>query len=317
MHRCPGAAMGDPSERAGTVFGTGGGVYHVRLDDGAHIDASLRGRLKKERRTGDQVVIGDRVGISRVGDAWTVERVDPRASELVRASLGGRRAKVVAANLDRVFVVVAAAEPDPTPDLVDRLLVVTEASGLEPLLVVNKADLDEDGAVDLHTLYRSIGYEVLVVSAVTRKGLPRFAEHVCRGRSALIGPSGAGKSSLLNALDPELHLRIGEISRRAGRGRHTTVRSRLIPLSCGGLVADTPGFGDVGVWGVSPDRVESCFPEIAGLAGACRFRGCAHRKEPDCAVRAGVENGEIPRSRYESYLTLRAEARAGRPWSAE
>jgi len=313
VHRHTGITMDETSEWTGTVFGTGGGVYDVRLEDGARVEASLRGRLKRERRTGEQVVIGDRVVLSRSADAWTVDHVAPRASQLVRASLGGRRAKVVAANLDRVFVVIAAAEPASTPTLVDRLLVVSEASGLEPLLVVNKSDLNGPVAEGLQALYRSVGYDVIVMSASAGRGLSRFAERVCKGTSALIGPSGVGKSSLLNALDPGLHLRVGELSRRAGRGRHTTVRARMIPVSCGGLVADTPGFGDVTVWGVSPDRVQSCFPEIAGLADACRFRGCTHRQEPDCAVRSAVRGDEIPRSRYESYLTLRAEARADRP----
>lgn len=294
----------------GTVYATGGGVYHVRLDDGSDVDAALRGRLKTERRTGDKVVIGDRVGLIRSDEAWIVERVEERASEMVRRGQGGRKAKVVAANLDSVLVVIAARDPDPTPELVDRLLAVVEASGLHPVLVVNKVDLagGVQRAEELERTYGPIGYRVLPVSAQTGEGMPAFREAVCAGIAALVGPSGAGKSSLLNALDPELDLATGLLSSKTGRGRHTTVNSRLIPLSCGGVVADTPGFGDVGLWEIAPEDVEHCFPEVAARAGGCRFRGCAHVHEPDCAVLAAVERGDIARSRYGSYLALRGEA---------
>lgn len=295
----------------GTVHEAGGGVYRVRLDDGSWVDAALRGRLKLERRTGDKVVIGDRVQVARSGEAWVVDAVEPRTSEMARRGLGGRRAKVVAANLDRVMVVVAARDPDPTPTLVDRLLAVVEASGLHPILVVNKVDLPggaEQGAWFAAT-YGPIGYRVLQVSAAAGTGMDDFSTEACAGTSALVGPSGAGKSSLLNRMHPELELSTGGLSERTGRGRHTTVSSRLIPLECGGMVADTPGFGDVGLWGITPEDVEACFPEIAERSGECRFRGCAHLQEPDCAVLAAVEDGSVARTRYTSYRTLREEAR--------
>ncbi|MGD8322439.1 MAG: GTPase RsgA, partial [Gemmatimonadota bacterium] len=125
----------------GTVYATGGGVYQVVLDGGEAVDAALRGRLKRERRTGDKVVIGDRVRVIRSGDAWVVDEVEARSTEIARRGPGGRKAKVVAANLDRMLAVVAARDPDPSMALVDRLLVVAEASGVHPVLVVNKVDL--------------------------------------------------------------------------------------------------------------------------------------------------------------------------------
>jgi len=298
----------------GTVHEAGGGVYQVRIDGGEMVEASLRGRLKQERRTGDKVVVGDRVQVAPMGEGWTVERVAERKSELVRRGVGGRRAKVMAANVDRVLAVVAVRDPEPTPAQVDRLLVVCEASGVHPVLVINKADLE--GAAEVvgtfAAIYRPIGYRVIATSAGTGEGLAELSSEVCRGVSALVGPSGAGKSSLLNALHPELGLRTGALSRKTGRGRHTTVGSRLIPLECGGLVADTPGFGDVGLWGVDADEVAHCFPELAPLEGRCRFRGCAHLKEPDCAVRHAVETGDVAESRYRSYVTLREEATLAR-----
>jgi ribosome biogenesis GTPase len=229
---------------------------------------------------------------------------------MVRRGPGGRRAKVVAANLDHVLVVVAARDPGASSELVDRLLVVVEASGLHPVLVLNKVDLagGAERARELAATYTPIGYRVLPVSAATGEGMAAFAEEACTGTSALVGPSGVGKSSLVNRLDPSAELRIGAVSHRDRRGRHTTVESRLVPLACGGTVADTPGFGDVGLWGVAPGDVEACFPELHARAPECRFRSCAHLKEPDCAVRAAVERGEVAESRYRSYVALREEA---------
>lgn len=295
--------------RDGIVHETAGGVYTVALDDGERVDASLRGRLKQQARTGSRVVIGDRVAVAPAGDSWTIESVSDRSSELVRRGRG-RAPKLLAANLDRVFVTVALRKPTATTQLIDRLLVLVESSGIHPELVLNKADLDEDGALgdSLARLYAGIGYGVHRVSAESGEGIDPLHAEMCDGSSAFIGPSGVGKSSLLNRIDPALQLRTGDLSKKTGTGRHTTVGSRMIPLECGGLVADTPGFGDVGLWAVAPEDVSDGFPEFRELEAACRFRGCAHVKEPDCAVREGVESGTVAESRYESYRTLRSEA---------
>jgi ribosome biogenesis GTPase len=295
----------------GTVYASGGGVYRVRLDDGSEVEAAMRGRLKLQKRTGEKVVIGDRVRMARVAGDWVIDAVDERRTQMVRRSPGGRKGKVVAANLDRIIVVVAARDPSATFELIDRLLAVVEASGLHPVLVVNKVDLPggRERFDEIDRTYGPIGYRVLAVSAVGGEGMEAFAREACAGTAALVGPSGVGKSSLLNRLDPALELRTGELSTRGGRGRHTTVESRLIPLACGGVLADTPGFGDVGLWRVDPDDVEACFPELAERAEGCRFRRCTHTSEPDCAVRAAVERGEVAGSRYRSYVGLREEAK--------
>lgn len=306
----PDPSSGGGLRASGTVHATVGGVYTVVLDDGSRVEASLRGRLKQDRKSGGRVVIGDRVHLEAAGDDWAVAGLEERASAFVRSGAGGRRPKVVAANLDRVLVVVAAREPDPGTETVDRLLAAAEASGMRPLLVVNKVDLEGAREVveEFRTIYEGVGYRVLPVSADTGEGLEELAGEICSGSSALVGPSGVGKSTLLNAVDGELELPTGALSRKTGQGRHTTTNARLLPLSCGGLVADTPGFGDVALWGVEPEELDRCFPEMARLLGQCRFRGCAHLAEPDCAVREAVEEGRIPRSRWESYATLRAEA---------
>ncbi|UCC26032.1 MAG: ribosome small subunit-dependent GTPase A [Gemmatimonadales bacterium] len=296
----------------GMVTATGGGGYSVLLDEGEEVQAVLRGRLKLEARVGDRVVIGDRVLVVPVeagaGEkGWAVERVEPRASQIVRRGPTDRRPKVIAANVDRMLAVVAARDPEPRLEQLDRLLVIAEANGIRPVILVNKTDLPgADAFVDrIRKTYREAGYRVVAVSAESGRGLEELRGLLGTGTSALVGASGVGKSSLLNALAPELELRTGELSRKVRRGRHTTVRARLIRLPSGGLVADTPGFGDVGVWGVSADEVEGCFPEVVQRREGCRFRGCAHVTEPGCAVLAAVEAGEVPESRWGSYVALR------------
>ncbi len=316
----------------GTVFGTQGGVYSIHLDSGEVMDASLRGRLKQEARTGDRVVIGDRVEIATRRDGTaTIEAVDSRRSQIVRKGLGGRRPKVVAANVDRLVVVASATRPEPRQTLLDRLLVIGEADDLDPVLVMNKIDLvetppsapcpEQEGEEAVHSrlirLYRGIGYSVYETSALTGDGMPELESVLCSGTSALIGPSGVGKSTLLNAVQPGLGLKTGELSHKKGRGRHTTVSARMIPLDCGGLVADTPGFSDVGVWGVDQRELEGCFPDFHPFRGECQFRGCTHLHEPNCGVQAALNRSEVDGARFESYRGMVQEGPGPSPGSPQ
>lgn len=286
----------------------------LHLEDGSEVEASLRGRLKLEARSGSQVVIGDEVDALLVDDHWVIESVFPRRTEIVRSRFGGRTVKALVANVDRLVIVVAATKPKPNREIIDRLLVVAENAGVEAVLAVNKMDLATGSAKaryaaqDLENSYGAIGYSVLLVSAIDGTGTDAFRDTVCSGISALAGPSGVGKSKLVNAIEPQLALRTGELSRKTERGRHTTVSSRLIPLSCGGLLADTPGFSDVGVWGVQPEALAACFPEFRPFLSKCHFRVCTHLHEPDCAVREAVEAGVISSDRFESYTKLWSEA---------
>jgi ribosome biogenesis GTPase len=290
----------------GRIDQTIGGVYHVRLEDGRRIQASIRGRLKIGEGPTGRIVVGDRVELGETGDAYTIERVQARTTELVRAAARGREAKVMAANLDRLLVIVSARRPDAREELIDRMLVLGESGGLECVLVVNKMDLPgaEGRGETLAALYRSVGYAVLLVSAESGRGLEALREVVCSGSSSFIGPSGAGKSTLLNRIQPGLGIRTGAVSDRGGRGRHTTVGSRLVELDCGGVVADTPGFAEARLWGVRRGRLDQHFPEFRPLLDGCRFRACSHLHEPGCAVRAELEAGRIAATRYGSYRKL-------------
>ncbi|NIQ57815.1 MAG: ribosome small subunit-dependent GTPase A [Gemmatimonadetes bacterium] len=269
----------------------------------------LRGRLKREQRTGDAVVVGDRVEVLRhPDDGHTIEGVAERTSELARRAPGrGRhRAKVMVANVDQIVAVFAVTHPAPRLRMLDRFLVLAEANDLDATVVANKVDL-AIGDRAAFEVYEAIGYPVIYTSAATGEGIDRLRETLCDRISALAGPSGVGKSSLLNAMEPGLGLRTGEVSEAVRKGRHTTVSARLIPLECGGYVADTPGLRELGLWGIEPEELDLCFPELRPYVDDCRYgRSCSHSHEPGCAVRPAVEAGAIPTLRYEHYVSLLA-----------
>lgn len=255
--------------------------------------------------------VGDRVRIAELpGGEGAIEEVLPRRNELARPPV---------ANVDRVVVVMAWREPDLLPELLDRILVQAHAAGLEAVVVVNKLDLaetagDRRAAEAMRACYERAGYEAHLVSAKTGEDLEPLARRLREpGVQVLAGPSGSGKSFLLSRVEPGLALRSGEVSRRTGRGRHTTVHARLLPIG-EGWVADTPGFSRVALPSLGPGALAQAFPEIAERGLGCRFRDCLHRREPGCAVRRAVEVGEVDRGRYERYVQFLAEVEARRKW---
>lgn len=227
--------------------------------------------------------------------------VHERKNELVRPPI---------ANVDQAILVFSAAEPDFSPVLLDRFLVLIEAKDIEPIIVVNKMDLLDEKkrpAVERYIQdYRRIGYEVIETSTVTKSGveqlLPYFADRV----SVFAGQSGVGKSSLLNALRPDLQLKTNDISAHLGRGKHTTRHVELIEVG-GGLVADTPGFSALEFHDIEEEQLPLCFPEFLKHRDACKFRGCLHLNEPKCAVKQALEAGGIPPYRYEHYVSFMEE----------
>lgn len=296
----------------GLVRRAAGGTYDIELESGEVVTAFLRGRLKLEERTGDRVVAGDHVIVQRHADGTTsIEEVEARRTELARRAPGhgARRARIIVANIDQVVVVFAAAHPRPRLRMLDRFLVLAEANSLSATIVINKVDLVDGAEIrDLFSIYEEIGYPVLYTSVEGGEGLTELEDRLCDRVSVLTGPSGVGKSSLLNAIDPGFQLRIGEVSEAVGKGRHTTVTAKLLPLECGGYVADTPGLREIGLWGIPEDELDEYFPEFRPYLGECRFGySCSHTHEPGCAIQEAVEEGEISEERYESYTLLRED----------
>lgn len=289
--------------RDGLVLSREGSQYRVRTADG-EVTAVLRGRAKRQE---ERAVAGDRVRLERSATGWAIASVAPRRNLLERRIPGGRGTRPIAANLDQVFVMTATRDPEPLPQLLDRLLVLAEANDIPAAVIVNKLDLDPGTA--LIDRMRMAGYEVFPVCISQGRGLEPLFARMHTLVSVVTGPSGAGKSSLLNALQPGLGLRTGAVSERIGRGRNVTVSAVMIPLESGGYLVDTPGFSDVGLWGLDPAQLVHCFPDLCRHAGDCRFPDCTHLSEPGCTVRAAAETGAVDPDRYQSYRIFLDELR--------
>ncbi len=298
------------TEKAIVLQGTGG-VWQVRTEGGETRSVSMRGRLKKETSDAIKLAVGDDVVLARDerNSDWVITEIRERRSKLARRAPGGARGeRVIAANIDQVVVVFAAANPEPHPRMLDRFLVIAEGNDLKARIIINKIDLVDIAATqERFADYTRAGYPLHFTSVKRGDGLDEVRETLSGRVSVLSGPSGVGKSSLMNTLYEGLNLRVGEISESVNKGRHTTVGAMLHPLPGGGAVVDTPGLREVGMWGLDPDALDVCFPELRPYLNDCRFRDCTHAVEPGCAVRAALEAGEVSRARWESYLKLRAE----------
>jgi ribosome biogenesis GTPase len=308
------------SQIKGIVLRGTGGVWHVRAESGEVHEASLRGRLKLDREEARKLAVGDHVvlEIDQRGAAWTITEILPRHSQLARRAPGeGQGERIVAANVDQVVVVFAAAKPEPHRRMLDRFLVIAEANSLDARVVINKVELVErDAAERDFAAYVAAGYAVHFTSVKQRIGLEDLHDQLSGKTSVLTGPSGVGKSSLMNAMYPGLDLRVGEISESVNKGRHTTVGALMHPLPDAGFVVDTPGLREVGMWGLSSDHLDECFREFRAHIPKCKFGNCTHRVEPGCAVREAVSAGEISGERYDSYLRLREEIeQSERKWA--
>jgi ribosome biogenesis GTPase / thiamine phosphate phosphatase len=295
----------------GTILRAQSGFFWVQTDEGL-LECSLRGRLKKERQSSDIAVIGDRVEVMRVSPGHgAIESVLPRRSKLARRAAGTKgvwKEDVLVANLDQALLVFACAHPDFHPRMLDRYLVLTEASELETVIVANKVDtVGIERAHELFATYTQIGYQVIYTSTTLPLGLDELRDQLAGRISVVTGKSGVGKSSLLNMVQPGLHLATGAVSALLHKGRHTTTVAELIAIDSpsGGYVADTPGIREIGLWNFPLDELDWCFREFRPYLGECYFSGCTHTHEPDCAVRAALASGAISQDRYESYTRLR------------
>ena len=286
----------------GIVLRCVGGFYSVEAADAVYT-CRARGAF---RRQGLTPVAGDRVVITvpEEGDG-VLEQVLERRNCLVRPPV---------ANIDCLVLVASVCQPETNTLVLDKMIAMAERQRICPIVVINKADLADPSR--LEDIYRLAGLECFTVCAHALETLEPLRQRLQGQVSVFTGNSGVGKSSILNGLDPSLVLETGDISQKLGRGRHTTRAASLYPMA-GGYLVDTPGFSSLDMEQVEPIRKEElpdCFREFEPYFGRCRFTGCAHYREPDCAVRQAVEAGEISSSRYESYVAMYEAVKDKKEW---
>lgn len=280
-----------------------GGFYYVDTPDGI-VSCKARGKFRK---TVGKPIVGDLVELAEQADGtgYLLE-IFERQNSLIRPAV---------ANLDLVVIVATEAQPKTDPFLIDKVIAIAENKNIEPCVILNKTDLDPNDA--LYAIYQNVGIPVFRVSTVTGEGIDAVRQFLYGKAAAFAGNSGVGKSSLLNQLVPEFAAQTGGISERIGRGKHTTRHVELVPCEGGGYIADTPGFSSFDTEQmdlVLADALQYTFREFAPYLGQCRFTGCAHVKEKDCAVIAAVQAGEIAVSRHDSYVKLYESVKDLKEW---
>ena len=281
------------------------GFDYVQTADGV-VECRARGKLRREKVS---PLVGDFVEISRQGTKGTVEAVLPRQNQFIRPAV---------ANIDVLVVLASCAIPVTEPFLIDRVLAISARQNVPAVVCVNKDDLAS--GEELARIYRHAGYPVFVTSAETGEGIEALREAICGKLAVFTGNSGVGKSSILNRLAPGLGVPVADVSEKLGRGRHTTRHIELYALGDDTYVGDTPGFSSFDTERmelVRKEELQDAFLEFAPYIGHCQFPDCAHLKEPNCAVRAALERGEIEKTRYESYARLYELAKDYKPWENE
>ena len=278
------------------------GFYYVKSGDKIYT-CKARGNFRK---SGVSPLVGDRVKISALEDlTGTVDEIEPRKTELLRPPV---------ANIEKLFILSSFENPAPNTLIIDKLTVLARHNGIEPIIVFNKSDMGDFGKFE--EIYKKSGFKTFVISAANGIGLDMLKRELKDSISAFTGNSGVGKSSVLNAILGEELIATGEVSEKLGRGRHTTRHTQIYPLPFGGFVADTAGFSSIetGDDYTLKENLVSCFEDFSDFVSGCRFTSCSHTKEKGCAVIEAVKNGEIMKSRHESYVTLYDELKNLKEW---
>ncbi len=280
----------------GIIVKVSSGIYTVCHEEG-RTECRPRGKF---RINGTAPVAGDKCTIELNEDGTgTITEILPRKNSMIRPKL---------ANIDNLFIVFAAKNPEPQPGVVDRLTVTAEQKGICPVIIITKADLETPEKIaEYEKIYTLAGYKVIVTSSTDEKNAEELIGDILKDKiTAVAGCSGVGKSTFLNRIFGGESLKTGEISLKNLKGKHTTTCIELFE-KCGGFIADTPGFSSLEIFDAQKEELEHFFPEINKRLGNCRFTGCSHITEPDCPVKEAVLNGDIHPERYESYVKLYTE----------
>ncbi len=288
---------------SGVIMKSLSGFYYVDTSEGL-VSCKAKGKF---RHTSVTPLVGDRVSITvnPMGES-VIDEIMPRKNSFVKPPV---------ANIDIMVILASAVIPVSSPFLIDRMTVLAFYNSCTPIICINKTDLDKGDM--LYDIYSRSGIKTIRTSSVTGEGLDELQNAIAGKISAFTGNSGVGKSSILNALDPNLSIKTGEVSEKLGRGRHTTRHAELFKLPCGAIIADTPGFSsfDAEMMRITDsEQLAGCFPEFKPFIGKCRFDDCKHIKEPGCAVLEAVGPGIISESRHRSYAALYEQVSKYKEW---
>jgi ribosome biogenesis GTPase len=288
-----------------------GSNYIVRSNDGQLYLSTVRGKLRlKDLKTTNPIAVGDRVTFSVISkEKGVITGVEPRKNYIIRRSTNlSRQAHILAANIDKVFLIVTLTQPETRYEFIDRFLVTAEAYKIPVWIVINKIDLLDNSELQAELkyfkhVYSSAGYTVLEVSALKNINIDNIKSEIPDKISLFSGNSGVGKSTIMNSLFPDLRLKTAEISKAHNKGTHTTTFYEMFEID-NGFVIDSPGIKGFGLIDIDKSEVYHFFPEIFRISSNCKFGMCSHTHEPECAVKIAVESGEISESRYISYLKI-------------
>lgn len=292
----------------GLVIKSTGSWYTVRLDNGVYLDCRLKGKFRvKDVRTTNPIAVGDRVEVDE--QSAVISGLEERSNYIIRKSVNlSRQAQIIAANLDQALLVVTLSNPPTSTGFMDRFLLTAEAYHIPAKIIFNKADIyteSEHAQLEvLKNLYTTIGYECISISALNANDVAKVKALLKDKITLLSGHSGVGKSTLLNAIAPQANAKVGETSDFHHKGKHTTTFAEMFELDFGGYIIDTPGIKGFGIVDLDKKELSHYFVEMRELLHECKFNNCTHIDEPNCAIKAAVEEGKIAYSRYKSYLSV-------------
>ena len=298
----------------GIVYKSTGSWYTVKAEDGDFIECRIKGKFRlKGIKSTNPISVGDVVDydLDETSDKITgsIHNIQERKNYIVRKSVNlSHQMHIIASNLDFVFLLITINNPPTTFNFIDRFLITAEAYDIETILVFNKIDTFDDATRDeqlyMQFVYEKIGYKCLCVSAIANIGIEELKSLMIGKITMFSGHSGVGKSTLVNAMEPNLHLRTKNISEQSKQGQHTTTFAEMFDLSFGASIIDTPGIKGFGIVDLEKEDISGYFPEFFKLKDQCKFNNCLHKEEPNCAIKKALENDEISWTRYNSYLKI-------------